>query len=412
MKSVRIRRMRFQALPGFRDFYPEDLAAKRWLESAWHRASRSAGFEEIDGPVLEPLELFTAKSGEGVVRQLYAFEDKGGRQVAMRAEMTPTLARMVGARAAGLKKPIKWYCVPEFYRYEKPQRGRTRAFGQWNVDVVGSAEPAADAEVMAVAIEGLRLLGLGPGDVTLRINDRRLVARKLRSIEVGPDEEPEVLALIDRSERDPAVAGELEKRLGSARARQLLDWCERMPPDDDLGPVLEACRDFGLGDYLAPDFRIVRGLDYYTGAVWEIFDSGRQLRSVAGGGRYDELIALLGGPDLPAVGFGMGDAVVGELVGERGLVPAAEPRVEVLVIPVGDEMQQAARQVLRRLREGGVSADAPYRATRLSRALKLADAAGARRAVIVGPDEWKDLSVRVRDLVSGDEKVVRVDELA
>ena len=405
--------MRFQALPGFRDFYPDDLAARRWVESAWHRASRAAGFQEIDAPVLEALELFTEKSGEGIVDQLYAFQDKGGRSVALRAEMTPSLARMVGARAGGMPKPIKWYCLPELYRYEKPQRGRTRAHVQWNVDVVGADEPASDAEVMAVAVDALRLLGLGPGDVGLFVNDRRLVSDRLRSIDVGPDDEPAVLSLIDRLERDASAADALRKRLGGARAKQVLAWCESMPLEaaDGLAGVLEACRDFGLGDYLVPDFRIVRGLDYYTGPVWEIFDRGRTLRSVAGGGRYDRLVAALGGPDLPALGFGMGDAVLGELLRERGLVPATPPRVEVAVVPVGEEMLGPSRRVLRRLRDRGVSADAPYAAQRVGRALKAADAAGARRAVLVGPEEWKDESVLVRDLVSGEEKRVRLDEL-
>jgi len=183
--------MRFQTLPGFRDFFPADLAVRRWIESAWHRASRAAGFEEIDGPVLEALELFTAKSGAEIAGQLYAFTDKGGREVALRPEMTPTLARMVAARGAGLPKPIKWYSVPEFYRYEKPQRGRLRAFFQWNVDVIGSDEPAADAEAIAVALDALRILGLSADDVVVRINDRRFVARVLAELDVAAGDEAE-----------------------------------------------------------------------------------------------------------------------------------------------------------------------------------------------------------------------------
>ena len=320
---------------------------------------------------------------------------------------------MVGARAGGMPKPIKWYSLPEFYRYEKPQRGRTRAFVQWNVDVVGAEEPASDAEVMAVAVDALRLLGLGPGDVGLFVNDRRFVSERLRSIDVGSDDEPAVLALIDRLERDASAARALEELLGAARAKQVLAWCERMPLEDapGLAAVLEACRDYGLEEFLVPDFRIVRGLDYYTGTVWEIFDRARTLRSVAGGGRYDRLIAALGGPELPALGFGMGDAVLGELLRERGLVPKTPPRVEVAVIPVGEEMLGPARRVLLRLRSRGISADAPYRAQRVGRALKAADSQGARRAVLVGPDEWKDESVLVRDLASGVEKRVRLDDL-
>jgi histidyl-tRNA synthetase len=405
--------MRFKVLPGFRDFLPSELATRRWIESAWHRASRGAGFQEIDGPVLEPLELVTAKSGEEIVEQLYTFEDKGGRKVALRPEMTPTIARMVGGRAAGLPKPIKWYCVPEFYRYEKPQRGRTRAFRQWNVDVFGTEEAAADAEAMAIAVEGLRLLGLGPGDVVLRINDRRFLHGQLRSIDVDEDDEPEVLALIDRLERDDSAAARLEASLGKTRAREVAGWCERMPVGgtEALGEVIEACQDFGIGEFVEPDFRIVRGLAYYTGPVWEIFDRAKALRSVAGGGRYDGLIKLLGGPDLPALGFGMGDVVLGELLKERDLVPDAEPRVDAIVAPIGAEMQAVARRVVAKLRAEGVRAEAPYGAPRIAKALKAAQAAGARRVVLVGPEEWESASVKVRDMDSGRETLVRFEDL-
>jgi histidyl-tRNA synthetase len=405
--------MRFQGLPGFRDFYPEDLARRRFIESAWHRASRAAGFQEIDGPVLEPLELLTAKSGEEIVGQLYAFEDKGGRAVSLRPEMTPTLARMVAARAGGLPKPIKWYCVPEFYRYEKPQRGRLRAFHQWNADVVGSAEPVADAEAIAVALEALRLLGLSERDVRVRINDRRFLVRALRELGVEEARDAALLGLIDKLDREPEARERIEKELGPARAAQIAAWCETFPIEraDELGELLAAARDLGIGEFVEPDFRIVRGLAYYTGPVWEIFDRARSLRAVAGGGRYDRLIGSLGGPELPALGFGMGDVVLGELLAERGLLPPAPPRVDAYVIPVGDELIPAARQVLVQLRRRGIAADAPYGAPKLGKALKAADASGARRAILVGPDEWEQRSVKVRDLVSGEERLVALDAL-
>jgi histidyl-tRNA synthetase len=400
-------------LPGFRDFFPEDLARRRFIESAWHRASRAAGFQEIDGPVLESLELLTAKSGEEIVGQLYTFDDRGGRAVALRPEMTPTLARMVASRAGGLPKPIKWYCVPEFYRYEKPQRGRLRAFHQWNADVVGSAEPAADAEAIAVALEALRLLGLSERDVRVRVNDRRFLARMLRELGASEERDALLLGLIDKLEREPEARERLEKELGGSAAAQLLAWCERFPLEraDELTPLLAAARDLGVGDWIEPDFKIVRGLAYYTGPVWEIFDRARRLRAIAGGGRYDRLIASLGGPELPALGFGMGDVVLGELLAERGLLPDAPPRIDAYVIPVGEALIGAARQVLAALRRRGIAADAPYAAPRLGKALKAADAAGARRAILVGPDEWSQGAVKVRDLASGEERLVPLDSL-
>lgn len=405
--------MRFQVLPGFRDFFPEDLAIRRWIESAWHGAARAAGFQEFDGPVLEALELFTAKSGEEIAGQLYTFVDKGDRAVALRPEMTPTLARMMAARANGLARPIKWYCVPEFYRYEKPQRGRLRAFYQWNVDVIGSDEPAADAEPIAVALDALRRLGLTERDVGVRINDRRLLARTLRELDVAPDQDGNVLALIDKLERDRSAGERLEALVGDARAKVLQGYCESFPlaRAPELESVLDACRDYGIGSALIPDFRIVRGLAYYTGPVWEIFDTGRELRAVAGGGRYDGLIGAMGGPDLSALGFGMGDAVLGELLAAKGLVPTTPPRIDVVVVPVTAELAGAARQLVAKLRARGTAAEAPYGTPRIGRALKAADAAGATRVVIVGPDEWKDGNVTVKDLASGAESVVRADQL-
>jgi histidyl-tRNA synthetase len=406
--------MRFKGLPGFRDFYPPEMRVRRWIEDAWHRASRAAGFEEWDGPVLEPLELFTAKSGPEIVKQLYAFKDQGDREVALRPEMTPSLARVVAARGGGLPKPLKWYCVPQNFRYERPQRGRGREFLQWNADVIGASEAAADAEVIAVALQGLRLLGLTDADVRVRISDRRMVRRLLGDLGVDAEREPAVLDCIDKIERDTEAGERLASLVGDAAARELRGWCERFPTPQatELTPVFEAAEDLGIGAFLEPDFKIVRGLAYYTGPVWEIFSRGPRLRSICGGGRYDKLIAQLGGPELEACGFGMGDMSLGELLAERELAPPPAGRVDVYVIPIGDEMQRPARQVLRLLRERGVSADAPYGAPRVGKALKAADAAGARRAALVGPDEWKDRSVKLRDLATGEERLVGLDALS
>ena len=405
--------MRFRSLPGFRDFYPEDMARRRWIEQAWHQASREAGFEEVDGPVLEALELFTAKSGDQIVEQLYCFEDKGGRAVSLRPEMTPTIARMVAGRAGGLPKPIKWYCVPQFFRYEKPQRGRGREFVQWNADILGSASPAADAEAIAVALRALERLGLGPRDLVVRVNDRRVVERLLRELDVPEDADAAVLACIDRLERDDAARERLAELAGPSAADEIGAFCREYPlaRAEELSPVLEACEEFGLGDYVEPAFAIVRGLAYYTGPVWEVFDRGLKLRSVAGGGRYDRLIESLGGPALDALGFGMGDMVLGELLAERGLVPDKPARIDALVIPIGTDMEGNARRVAARLRREGVRAEALYTAARVGKALRAADAAGATRAVLVGPDEWAQGQVKVKDLASGEERTVPRDAL-
>jgi len=281
------------------------------------------------------------------------------------------------------------------------------------VDVVGASEPAADAEPIAVALDALRRLGIEERDVTVCINDRQLLARALRELDVEMEQDADVLAIIDKLERDKSAAGRLEALLGAARAKTILSFCDEFPLEraPELAAVLDACRDYGIGEALVPDFKIVRGLAYYTGPVWEIFDAGRELRAVAGGGRYDKLIGAMGGPDLPALGFGMGDAVLGELLTSKGLVPKTPPRVDVVVVPVTAELAGVARQLVAKLRALGVAAEAPYGVPRIGRALKSADAAGATRVVIVGPDEWQDGNVVLKDLASGSETRVRVEDL-
>jgi len=403
--------MDFQALPGFRDFYPEEMALRRHVERAWHAASRAAGFEEIDGPPLESLDLFKAKSGNEIVEQLYTFKDKGDRWVALRAELTPTLARMVGAKAASLKKPIKWYAVPQLFRYERRQRGRLREHIQWNVDVVGASEVASDADVLGVALDGLRRLGLTEEHVCVRVSHRSIVENKIRDLGFADDSVEVLLRLIDRGlvqvEAAMLIAGKQNE------LEELNRWlAEPAEPVGELADFLSACADYGLRDYLTVDKTIVRGLAYYTGTVWEIFDRGRTLRAVAGGGRYDRLIEKLGGPAMPALGYGMGDVVLSELLKDHGLLPAEAPRLDALVVAIGDEMLGPARAVVRRLRDGGLRAEASYAPLKVGKALKLADAAGARRAFLVGPDEWADGKVKVRDLASGAETTVRVEALA
>jgi histidyl-tRNA synthetase len=320
---------------------------------------------------------------------------------------------MIAARGAGLPKPIKWYSVPEFYRYEKMQRGRLRAFFQWNVDVIGSDEPASDADAIAVAFDALRILGLTRDDVVVRINDRRFVSRVLDELDVAESDRPEVLGLVDKLERDRTAGQRLDDKLGARRADALRALCDEYPlaRAPELGAVLECARDLGVTCDLEPDFHIVRGLAYYTGPVWEMFDRGRTLRAVAGGGRYDKLMEAMGGPKLSALGFGMGDVVIGELLAEKKLVPTSAPRLEVAVLAVTPELAGAARRIVARLRADGVAAESPYGAPKLAKALKAADAAGAKRAVIVGPEEWKDGNVLVRDLATGAERVTRPDEL-
>jgi histidyl-tRNA synthetase len=418
------------SLPGFRDFYPEDLARRTRIFAAWREASRRFGFLEYDGPPLEPLELYTAKSGDEIVRQLYAFTDKGDREVALRPEMTPSFARMVAARAAGLRKPIRWYSIPQLFRYERTQRGRLREHFQWNVDLVGEPDIGGDAEVLAVALTGLELLGLGADDVVARVSDRRLLEAVLRFHDVEGERVGAAFAAIDKLEREGADAtlDRLHEDAGLARgpSEDLLDAVASGDPGvlaaaaggdegvlqraDDARRYLETLDAMGFGDRVRFDASIVRGLAYYTGIVFEIFDAAGELRAVCGGGRYDDLLAQLGGPDLPALGFGMGDVVLGELLADRE--GNSEPAVaQDHIVMVSEEERGLALRVASALRRAGRSVTYALRETGVGRQFKDANAARAERAIVLGPDEVADGVAVVKDMGSGDETRVPLEQL-
>jgi histidyl-tRNA synthetase len=329
------------ALPGFRDFYPDEFAQRAHIFGAWREVARRFAFVEYDGPPLEPLDLYTKKSGDEIAGQLYNFTDKGGREVALRPEMTPTFARMVAERANALRKPVRWFSIPQLFRYERAQRGRLREHFQLNVDIVGEAGELADAELLTVAISIMQKLGLDSSDVRARVSDRRLLNAVLKFSGVKESAWAAVYAVMDKKARQPRDVS-LEKLratglshleaevvldvdlkfirekaalLSDPRAQELREALARM---DRYFAHLEA---LGVGDWVDLDLSIVRGLDYYTGIVFELFDAKGELRAICGGGRYDKLLNDLGGADLPALGFGMGDVVLGELLKERHLMP-------------------------------------------------------------------------------------------
>ncbi len=423
--------MELQGLPGFRDFYPEDIAWHSHLVAVWRDVARRYGFEEYNGPPLEPLELYTRKSGEEIVQQLYEFEDKGGRRVALRPEMTPTLARMVGARAQAMRKPIRWFSIPQLFRYERQQRGRLREHYQLNMDIVGEEEVLADAELLAAAIDVCRALGLGPDDVRARVSDRRLLAALLGAAGVPRERLLEAYAIVDKRDREPR--DKLEQQLGalglgSDRVAAVFDGLElrgmpalrdRFGGDRSVVPHLERLAEYldhlaslGVADYVEVDLSIVRGLAYYTGIVFELWDARREFRAICGGGRYDDLLKTIAGVDLPALGFGMGDVVLGEVLGARGLGPAYAPAVDYFVVCASEEVRPQALTLARRLREAGSSVVYEFRPRSVRAQFKSADTAGARRVVVVGPVELKDGEVVVRDMETGEERRVGVEALA
>ena len=408
--------MQGKALPGFRDFYPEDLSLKNHIFATWRAVAGRYGFEEYDGPPLEALELYTQKSGDEIVGQLYSFKDKGERDVALRPEMTPTLARMVAARVQALKKPIRWFSMPQLFRYERQQRGRLREHFQLNMDIIGEAGPLADAELMAAGIDIMRALGLGPQDVRLRVSDRRLVKALLTKAGVPEDKHPAAFGAIDRSERVPqdvlkemlTEAGFSAKQMTAVfSTANLRDEAFTQAPEvaEPLAQAVAALKAMGLEDFVSIDLTIVRGLAYYTGIVWELFDAKKNLRAIAGGGRYDNLL------DLPALGFGMGDVVLGELLKERGAVPKASTELGAFLIAVGADDMPVMLQLAHTLRDRGISVEYGLRHVGVRKQLELASARGAARAVIIGPEERAADVAVVRDLRTSTEAKVPLRQL-
>ena len=370
-----------QPLPGFRDFFPPEHAALRGIFQAWREASRCGGFTEYEGPELESLELYTEKSGDEIVGQLYHFTDKGDRQVALRPEMTPTLARMVASQHRNYRKPIKWFSVPRLFRYERPQKGRHREHYQWNCDIVGEKSPMAEAELIGVLCLGLSLLGLGPKDVVVKVSDRSWWDAFLEKQGVGETERPTVLRTLDRLES--ATAEQRREKLGALAGAVEAVWEGKSADSEAVGQVRKGVEALGYGDWCETDYRVVRGLAYYTGVVFEVHDRAGKLRAVAGGGRYDDLLKRLGGEDLPAVGFGMGDAVLAELLREKKIAMPQAAGAEIFIVAEAKE-QAMALQITGQLRRSGFSVDYDPGAGKWGKQLEMAEAKGARWALLVG----------------------------
>ncbi len=417
------------ALPGFRDFYPEQLATRNYLMSVWRDVARRYGFVEYDGPPLEPLDLYTKKSGDEIVGQLYTFTDKGDRQVALRPEMTPTLARMVSAKASSMRKPIRWFSVPQLFRYERQQKGRLREHFQLNVDILGEASVAADAELLAVAIDVMRALGLTAQDVRARVSDRRLLTALLSHVGVKKSELPEVFAAIDKAGREPrdVTRAKVEKAVADAEARRGVEGILRNSKSldalasefADAPKVVEeisGMREYvgflkalGVGDWVDFDLSIVRGLAYYTGKVFELFDAKGEFRAICGGGRYDDLLSTIGGVDLPALGFGMGDVVLTELLRARDLLPLAELGTEYWIAAEDDSLLPEVMTVAGRLRAKSRSVEYALKSQTLARQLKTASGAGVKNVILLRRNDYANGNVTLKTLADGSERSVALE---
>jgi histidyl-tRNA synthetase len=424
----------FQSLPGFREFYPEDFSRRQHIFRIWRQAATSYGFQEYDAPVLEPLELYTTKSGDEIETQLFSFTDKGERAVSLRPEMTPTVCRMVGAKAGALKRPIKWFSIAEFYRYERAQKGRLRAFNQFNADIFGEAGPEAEIELIALLIQCLAGFGLTKDDFYVRLSDRDLWFFYLEALGFNDAQSRGILGAIDRYEKmgDDAFKGYVEAHgaLDDAKKQRVLAFLQIKSLADleaalapfaseklntrlaDWRKVLGGLGAMGLSDFVSVDLAVVRGLAYYTGFVFEAFDRKGDLRALAGGGRYNDLIKKLGYADLPAVGFAIGDVTTGLLLEQRGLAPTFVNAPDIYAVIGGEKERVAAFADIRALRAAGWRVEYPLKDVAFGKQFKAAAESGAKLALIYGGDELAKGVVKIRDLTDRSEREVPRDRVA
>ena len=416
-----------QGVRGTRDFYPEDMRIRNWLFDNFRAAARSHGFEEYDSPVLEHEELYTRKQGEEITQQLYNFEDKGGRRVALRPEMTPSLARMVMARAGAMPTPIKWFSIPQCWRYERTQRGRGREHYQWNVDIWGSDAVQADAELLSVVVSFFQRVGLNADDLAISISSRKVLEEVLGSLGISGDAFAATCIIVDKMDKLPAevVEQQLSEQGLDSSAISVIQSTLGLSDLDSLAAALgegsgavaelatlfDLIDSYGIADWVTFDASVVRGLAYYTGPVFEAHDRGGKLRAICGGGRYDRLLSSLGGNDMPATGFGFGDMVIMELLNENGLVPDLPSGNQDIVIAINEDLRSAAMSVATKLRASGRSVDLVLEDKRMKWAFRHAERTGAQRLVMVMPDEWAAGNVRIKELESGEESDVAVGDL-
>jgi histidyl-tRNA synthetase len=421
--------MKIPPVKGTRDFYPEDMAVRNFLEQGWRQVSLRNGFEEYDGPIFEHLEMFTAKSGEEIVEQLFSLTDRGGRRLAIRPEITPTLARMVNQRINALPRPIKWFSIPRLCRAEKPQKGRLREFFQWNIDIIGESDVLADAEAIFTAVDYLQEVGLGPADVSIRISSRKMLAAVLVALGIDADQLEGLYTVLDKRAKvdDQAFEKMLAEKLPDTKKRQKVIDLMQVKDIGQISDVAELSSEaseavaelkrlfvlleaMGIADFCTFDIGIVRGLAYYTGIVFEIHDAGSRLRAIGGGGRYDNLLKLFGGPEVPATGFGIGDCVLAILLEEKGLLGRNVPAqtIDYYLACADQKYQREVLSVAARIRRVGFSAEFTYKTGSLGKQLKQASSKNARQAIIIG-QEIEAGELAVKDMATGEQSNVAME---
>lgn len=410
------------SVKGTRDFYPEEMAVRLWLYDQIKTVSQSFGYQEYEGPILEKIDLYAAKSGEELVKeQAFVFPDRSGELITLRPELTPTVARMVAQRQKQLTYPVRWWSFGPFWRYEKPQKGRTREFFQWNIDIFGVNSAESDAELIAIAAAFFKRVGLSAHQVGIFLNDRRLMDQELQRLDlVDPAKKKAVFRLIDR--RDKLRPDEWQayavQEIGLSenqfeQLKSLLDDENLWKKSPELTRVFQLLTAMGLGDYLHYSPEVIRGLEYYTGTVFEARDMDREGRAILGGGHYDNLVSDVGGDPLPGVGFAMGDVMVGLVLKKYGCIPELSLMpANVLVTVFSAELMEKSFSAANYLREAGIPTICFTEAVKLPKQFKYADRIGSRFVVVIGPDEAANGQVTLKDLSKGEQRTIEMDRLA
>ncbi len=434
--------MKIPPVKGTRDFYPPDMALRNWIIDGWKRVSVRNGFEEYDGPIFEYLKMFQLKSGDEIVEQLFSLKDRGGRDLALRPEITPTLARMVNRQINSLSKPIKWFSVPRLFRAERPQRGRLREFFQWNIDIIGENNVLADAEVIFCALDYLQDVGLTPDDIVVKISSRKLLSAVLKKIGISEERLDSLYPVLDKKDKlppktftqrlkeqvpDPEMASNIQAFMETRKVSEI-EKIVKYERNDEIDQAIDEqamlnrhLDQMGVAEYCQFDPSIVRGLAYYTGIVYEIYNKTGELRAIGGGGRYDNLLRDFGGPDIPATGFGIGDCVLSILLEEKELLKGEMPELDYFVtcVPnisfdnekgnVRSTSEDEAVKLTARLRRLGYKADFSYNFPNLSKQLKRASERKARKCIIIGT-ELEDNELIVKDMATGKQESIKVDK--
>lgn len=424
--------MEFTPPKGMRDFYPEDVLCRNWLFSLWRASSKKFGFTEYDGPILETEELIARKSGEEILDQLYNFTDKGGRKVVLRPEMTPTLARMILAKGNSLPLPLKWFSIPQCFRYERMQKGRKREHYQWNLDIVGIEAVTAEAEIIACICDFFKSVGLTGHDVEIKIGSRKVLAEILTTLKISSQIMNDVFLVLDKWDKVPKETiqkmlqdiGLNSKQINSIESMLNSDnknietfkqHIEKAKGDvavtSDIEKLFSYLKEYGVSDFCVFDIKVVRGLAYYTDIVFEAYDKEHKFRAICGGGRYNNLLKSLGGNNVPSIGFGFGDVVILEVLKEKNKLVDFKEYIDYFVIPFSKSERFLAIEVASKLRDKGNKVSILLEDKKLKNAMASANKSGAKNVVIVAPEEAKENKVVVKDLETGKESKITIDEI-